>query len=87
MSETPTPITRKAPVPKTAPKPAVPTVGRIVLFRTYNGQRPAIITAVHDGEDRAVDLMVFGEESRSFKDSPFEASAETAGTWSWPPRS
>jgi hypothetical protein len=64
--------------------PITPTVGRIVLWRSYDHEiLPAIVTRVWT--DDCVNLLVFRDRDMPlpFGSATYDASGEARGSWSW----
>ena len=69
-----------------------PSLGRIVLLSTDDGEIPAIITRVHS--DTFINLFVFPDTDMQFRNfSPrvtcallSDSDEPQLGRWRWPPR-
>lgn len=62
---------------------ALPSIGRIVHYRTRTKTRPAIVIG-SDDEAGSIDLNVFNSKGVAHVAGVFEGDATQAGTWFWP---
>lgn len=65
-----------------------PTTGRIVHYVDGPAPMAAIITAIHDGDEGAVDLTVFPPGAMPYTKVgvPMATEDRTRECWAWPPR-